>query len=69
MREIRAAATVPVAAGFGIKDAASATAMARDADGVVVGSALVAALADASDPAAQAAAFLRPLRAGLEALG
>ena len=32
-------------AGFGIKDAASAAAMAREADGVVVGSALVAALA------------------------
>ena len=69
LREIRAATKVPVAAGFGIKDAASAAAMARDADGVVVGSALVAALAGASDPAAQAAAFLRPLRAGLDALG
>jgi hypothetical protein len=45
---LRARASVPVVAGFGIKDAASAAAMARQADGVVVGSALVAALAEAS---------------------
>ena len=69
--DLRAAAAVPVVAGFGIKDAASAAAMAADADGVVVGSALVAALADAGDPddaAARAAAFLAPLRAALDAL-
>ncbi|MNN84272.1 tryptophan synthase subunit alpha [compost metagenome] len=56
-------------AGFGIKDAASAAAMAVDADGVVVGSALVSAMAEAADPAAAAEAasrFLKPLR---EALG
>ena len=39
---------MPVVAGFGIKDAASAAAMAVDADGVVVGSALVAAMAGAA---------------------
>lgn len=66
---IRAAASVPVVAGFGIKDAASAAAMAREADGVVVGSALVAALAgatDATDAANHARAFLAPLRAALD---
>ena len=51
----RAAAAVPVVAGFGIKDAASAAAMAREAEGVVVGSALVAALADATAPDAAGA--------------
>ena len=67
LRQIREGTQVPVVAGFGIKDAASAAAMARDADGVVVGSALVAALADAGDPAAAARAFLAPLRAALDA--
>lgn len=66
LRAIRAGAKVPVMAGFGIKDAASAAAMACHADGVVVGSALVAALADAADPAAAAASFLAPLRAALD---
>ena len=69
VRSIRARSAVPVVVGFGIKDAASAAAMGRDADGVVVGSALVAALADgepASAPA-RAGAFLAPLRAALDA--
>ena len=35
---------LPVCVGFGVKDAASAGAIARDADGVVVGTALVEAL-------------------------
>jgi tryptophan synthase alpha chain len=67
LRMIRAAAAVPVVAGFGIRDAASAAAMAADADGVVVGSALVSAIADATDPAAAARDFLAPLRAALDA--
>lgn len=67
LRQLRAASAVPVVAGFGIKDAASAAAMAADADGVVIGSALVAAMADADDPAAAAAAFLAPLRQALDA--
>ena len=55
--------------GFGIKEAATAAAMAPHADGVVVGSALVQALAGAGDPAdagARAAAFLAPLRTALD---
>ena len=69
LRTIRARSRVPVVAGFGIRDAASAVAMATEADGVVVGSALVAALAqasDAEDASARAAAFLRPLRSALD---
>lgn len=67
LRAIRARSGAPVVAGFGIRDAASAAAMAADADGVVVGSALVAVLADASEPVAAARAFLQPLRAALDA--
>jgi tryptophan synthase alpha chain len=70
LRTIRAASRAPVVAGFGIRDAASAAAMAVDADGVVVGSALVAALdgaADADEAAARAKAFLAPLREALDA--
>ena len=69
LRRIRADSPVPVVAGFGIRDAASAAAMAVDADGVVVGSALVSAMADAAGPdeaAARAAEFLAPLRAALD---
>jgi tryptophan synthase alpha chain len=69
LRTIRAQASVPVVAGFGIKDAASAAAMAVDADGVVVGSALVAALAEAGDIAdavVRAGRFLAPLRVALD---
>ena len=71
LHAIRQGSRVPVVAGFGIKDAASAAAMAREAEGVVVGSALVAALADASGPEAaaiQVRTFLAPLRAALDAL-
>lgn len=70
LRTIRAASRAPVVAGFGIRDAASAAAMAVDADGVVVGSALVAALdgaADTDEAAARAKAFLAPLREALDA--
>jgi tryptophan synthase alpha chain len=69
LRAIRARSTAPVVAGFGIKDAASAAAMAADADGVVVGSALVAALAggDPATAAQRAGTFLAPLRAALDA--
>ena len=66
---LRAASAVPVAVGFGVKDAASAKALSQFADGVVVGSALVEALADAASPeaaAAAAGAFLAPLRAALD---
>lgn len=69
IRQIRALSRAPVLVGFGIKDDTSAVAMARHADGVVVGSALVAALAesaDADDAAQRAVAFLSPLRAALD---
>lgn len=69
---LRAMAAVPVLVGFGIRDAASAAALAPAADGVVVGSALVESLAGAEGPAQaaeRAAAFLAPLRAALDGVG
>ena len=42
LEEIRRHSDLPVAVGFGIRDAASAQAVGRIADGVVIGSALVA---------------------------
>ena len=71
LQAIRAMARIPVFAGFGIRDAASAAAMAAHADGVVVGSALVATLegsADEADAARRAGDFLRPLRGALDGL-
>jgi tryptophan synthase alpha chain len=44
---------LPLAVGFGIKDPAGARAIARLARGVVVGSALVSAIAGGSDPASR----------------
>ena len=44
---------LPIAVGFGVKDPADARAVAEIADGVVVGSALVQAIADAPDPTAR----------------
>ena len=68
LHDIRQGTRVPVVAGFGIKDAGSAAAMAQEAEGVVVGSALVEALHAAADPAAAAQAFLQPLRQALDAV-
>jgi tryptophan synthase alpha chain len=56
--------TLPLAVGFGVKDAASARALAPHADAVVVGSALVHAIAEAGD----AAGRRRALRAKVNEL-
>jgi tryptophan synthase alpha chain len=71
--EIREHSRLPVAVGFGIKDAASASAVAAIADGVVVGSALVNALAaeisnggGADVAIAAAAQLLGEIRTGID---
>ena len=46
VRELRQLVRLPVAVGFGISTPAQASAVAKVADGVVVGSALIAALKD-----------------------
>lgn len=66
---IRAGGDIPVAVGFGVRDAASAVAVGELADAVVIGSALVAKLAEAKDAAAAAAIArdtLVPIRAALD---
>jgi tryptophan synthase alpha chain len=70
---IRDRSNLPVAVGFGIKDAASAAAVASVADGVVVGSALVNTMAKAIEDggdheAAMAAAvsLLAEIRQGID---
>ncbi|MHB1056465.1 MAG: tryptophan synthase subunit alpha [Rhodanobacter sp.] len=68
--DIRTHAKAPVAVGFGIRDAASAKAIAGFADAVVIGSALVerlAGAADAEEIAVRIRAFLAPVRAALDA--
>ena len=67
---IRAASSVPVAVGFGIKDADSASSIGAFADAVVIGSALVEHLhlAGPGEAALHAAqAFLTPIREALDA--
>jgi tryptophan synthase alpha chain len=63
---VRAATPLPVAVGFGISTPAQAVTVARLADGVVVGSALVDVLGARGVPAA--AAFLRGLREAMDSV-
>lgn len=46
--QIRQKSTLPIAVGFGIKDAATAASMAALADGIIIGSALVQVIEQAS---------------------
>lgn len=70
LAEIRALTRLPIAVGFGIRDAQSAKAVGQVADGVVVGSALVSEIeAHAATPEQlpqRLAARLAPLRAALD---
>jgi tryptophan synthase alpha chain len=66
---IRAHVRVPVGVGFGIRDAASAQAVAAVADAVVIGSRLIQILENESrhNVAAAARAFMAEIRAALDA--
>jgi tryptophan synthase alpha chain len=64
MARLRAATALPVCVGFGISRPDQARAVARLADGVVVGSALVRAAGESVDAAL---ALARSLRAGIDA--
>ena len=66
---IKARMSLPVAVGFGIRDAATARAVSEVADGVVIGSALVQLLENASPDEAPvlAARFVAGIRAALDA--
>ncbi|CAA0107381.1 Tryptophan synthase alpha chain [BD1-7 clade bacterium] len=66
---IREITNLPVCVGFGIKDAESAKAISKLADGAVVGSALVDRMRDAEDAQAAidaGAPFLRSLRDAMD---
>lgn len=66
---LREATTLPLVVGFGIKDAGSAAAVAACADGVVIGSALVAQLADAAseeDALGRIRSFVAPVRRAMD---
>ncbi len=66
---IKVGGDIPVAVGFGVRDAETASSIAAFADAVVIGSALVARLAECSsaDAACKAATdFLAPIRAALD---
>ncbi|MDR1647135.1 MAG: tryptophan synthase subunit alpha [Zoogloeaceae bacterium] len=68
---IRAAVGVPVGVGFGIRDAATAAAMAKIADAVVVGSRFIETL-EAAEPGEECAAVARlvgALRLGVDSAG
>jgi len=69
MPRIRSHLDLPVAVGFGIRDAATARAVAEVADAVVIGSALVQMLehASAADAPVIAGRFVAEIRAALDA--
>jgi tryptophan synthase alpha chain len=62
-RRLRAACSLPICVGFGVSSPAHAKAVGEIADGVVVGSALVAAAERSVD---DAIALVRALRAALD---
>jgi tryptophan synthase alpha chain len=61
--DIRAHTSLPVAVGIGVSTAEHAREAAAFADGVIVGSAVVARIAESSDPANDVREFVRELRA------
>lgn len=69
IRQIREFSDLPVAVGFGVKNAEMAVGVAEHADAVVIGSALVEtlSLADSEDQACKlATAFVAPVRESLD---
>jgi tryptophan synthase alpha chain len=66
--QIRAASSVPIAVGFGIRDAKSAVAIGKTADAVVIGSRIVQLLEEAV-PAQRVQSledFLKDIRKALD---
>jgi tryptophan synthase alpha chain len=67
--KIRAATSLPIGVGFGIRDAESARAVARTADAVVIGSRIIQEIeaAGPGEAVARVKAFLKPIREALDA--
>jgi tryptophan synthase alpha chain len=70
LSEIRRHIAIPVGVGFGIRDAASAQAIAASADAVVIGSRIIQEIeaGSAADAPQRAGAWLAGIRAALDAL-
>lgn len=69
LQQIREFSDLPVAVGFGIKDAGMASAVAEFADAIVIGSALVSAISEASNKSEAVsivASFVAPVRKALD---
>ena len=71
LQRIRQHVRIPVGVGFGIRDAASARAVAENADAVVIGSKILQLIDNRQDanikPNEAAASFLQGIRAALDA--
>jgi tryptophan synthase alpha chain len=65
---VRAQTDLPLAVGFGIATPQHAAEVGKIADGVIVGSALIRAAGEASDPAKAATNFLRELSQALQVI-
>ncbi len=63
---VRAVTEKPLAVGFGIATPEQAAQVARLADGVIVGSALIKVIGAAENPAEAARAFITALRTGID---
>jgi tryptophan synthase alpha chain len=66
VRRVRGMTDKPLAVGFGISRPEQAAQVARIADGVIVGSALIKAIASGDDPVNAAGTFIRSLRNGID---
>jgi tryptophan synthase alpha chain len=66
IKRVRAHTSIPLAVGFGISTAEQTTAVGELADGVIVGSALVNAVNEASEKPKAAARFTKSLQLALE---
>jgi tryptophan synthase alpha chain len=66
--KIRAASSLPIGVGFGIKDAASAVAISKSADAVIIGSRIVQEIesAGAEHAVARVKALIGPIRKALD---
>ena len=69
-RKSASRSALPVGVGFGIRDAASARAIAVHADAVVIGSRIIEEIeaGPAADAAARAGAWLQGIRQALDAM-
>ncbi|MBE0698423.1 MAG: tryptophan synthase subunit alpha [Anaerolineaceae bacterium] len=65
VERVRGVARTPLAVGFGISTPEQAQAVARTADGVIIGSALISAVAKSAEPVRAAADFLSGIHAVL----